>query len=375
MKILVDGTIFDSYPRGGIARLFREVMRRACELREDIQFCIFCEEHALAHVPRHERIFIVLRPKLRWSRLPFKGRRFAWQVRRYIQALVAFEADLFHSTFYSTCPVPNVASVATVYDLIDWEFRFFCPNGPAFVDRQKQVLTNASLVVSISKATAELAMRAFQLDEQKMRVVHLAASDVFRPAEDSVGIDFRSTYTSGKPYFLFVGATTPYKNLSTLLRAFALSGMRDDYRLVLAGHSMQHADDWYNELVIETGIERSVTKLFDPSDELLRAAYCGASAFVFPSLQEGFGIPLLEAMQCLTPIIASDIPVFREVCGDAACYFDPHSASALAEKLLACRNNGRLPSRNTVAAARNGPRSWDATTCELINVYSEALQL
>ena len=123
------------------------------------------------------------------------------------------------------------------------------------------------------------------------------------------------------------------------------------------------------ELLIAHRLEDRVVLLPGVSDDTLRVAYAGAAAFVFPSLAEGFGLPVIEAMGCGCPVIASDIAVFREVAGEAALYFDPHDPAALA---TAMRRSLEPTTRTALAAAgrkRAADFSWDKSAAILRGVY------
>ncbi|MCU1321984.1 MAG: hypothetical protein JWM43_1633 [Acidobacteriaceae bacterium] len=144
----------------------------------------------------------------------------------------------------------------------------------------------------------------------------------------------------GKPYLLYVGNVKPNKNLSLLLRAFARAAKDIPYRLLLVGRlkGLGTGDE---------GVVRMAEAMGDRvrfagavSDAQLISMYAGASAFVLPSLYEGFGLPVLEAMRLGCPVLCSTAASLPEVAGDAAMYFDPHSEEQLAECLVRIQNTG-----------------------------------
>lgn len=371
MKILFDGTIFNIYPFGGIARIYREILPRIAEKNQSIQFYILCDEDAVTSLPQHEQIFPLYFRSWKFSPISISSRLNARRKRLFDSKIKKFKPQLFHSTYYTTSPCENVKSIATVYDLIDYEFPFMMPNGAEFLARQSRVLSRADHVISISKSTSERAISAFKIATDKVSTIHLDASSIFQPVSMKDKMKFREKYSRGKSFFLFVGGTSSYKNLATLIRAFGIIRERTDHLLLLVGHSKKNIDQQYIDLAIKYQVEDRIIRLIHPNDSILCQAYNAADAFVFPSLQEGFGIPLVEAMRCSTPIIASDIPVFREICGEGALFFNPHVDTELAEQLNAVTEPA---TQNRLAAAgkeRANLFSWDEAAKKVENIYLE----
>ena len=371
MKILIDGLIFNIYPFGGVARMFCEILPRIAERNQNIRFYILCDEKAVSSLPQHERIYpLYFRP---WNFSPYSisSRLNTWRKRYFDRQIKKFNPQIFHSTYYTSSPCENVKSVATVYDLIDYELPLMMPNGPKFLERQSSVLSQADHVISISKSTSEGAMSAFNLAIDKITTIHLDASSSFHPVPLKVKKQFREQYSRGRPFFLFVGATSSYKNLATLIRAFGIIRERTDHLLLLVGHSKKNIDQQFIDLAIKYQVEDRIVRLIHPDDTTLCQAYNAADAFVYPSLQEGFGIPLVEAMRCGTPIIASDIPVFREICGEGVLFFNPHVDTELAEQLNAVI---KPATQNKLAASgreREKLFSWDVAAEKIENIYIE----
>jgi glycosyltransferase involved in cell wall biosynthesis len=369
VKALVDGCIFETYPHGGIARIYRELLPRVAELREEIEIRVLArnaEDHLL---PEHERIVPWrfrpwnLRPSRMFSRLD------QWRRRQVDESMRKWRPDIFQSTYYTSSPVSSAKSVALVYDLIDDQFPLMMPNGPGFVTRQSAVLKKAGAVVGISNATTEAAIARFNLDSRVATTIYLDASRVFGLVQKNERLEFRAAHVRGRSFFLFVGSTGFYKNLGTLIRAFAELRDARDQALVLAGHSMAHLEPHLFDLAIQLRVEDRIVRLVHPDDELLCQAYNAADAFVFPSLQEGFGIPLVEAMRCGTPVVASDIPVFREVCGEAALFFDPHDHQALARQLVLVRQPDVRERLVALGYERARRFSWDRAAEQLAEIY------
>lgn len=371
IRILIDGCIYASYPHGGIARFYREVLTRISVANKDLFFYVLCDEMSQKNLPEHPQIqpLFLRRLSLRPSRL--FSRLDDWRLKRFNQAVVDLSPHVFHSTYYTMPPFGGMKTVATVYDLIDHQLPLMRPNGFGFVERQGEVLNAADRVVSISRSTTDSAIKAFKVNPEKIETVELGCSDIFAPASEDEKRFFKTRFTNGQPYFLFVGATGSYKNLGTAVRAFAQVAEQTGHLLVLAGHSMQSIEPWIIDLAIQNRVEEKIVVLPHPTDEVLATAYSAASAFIFPSIQEGFGIPLLEAMQCDCKVIASDIPVFQEVCEDAAVYFDPHSASELAAAMLSVLNSYDVDHATEVRQSRLSHFSWDVTAKRIESIYRE----
>ncbi|QVL50101.1 MAG: glycosyltransferase family 4 protein [Thiocapsa sp.] len=367
LKILIDGLIFDGYPHGGIARVYRELLPRVADRNPDFDIRVVYSSAVDLGLPPH--------PRLRgWRFRHYRPSRVFASVnqirrRRFDNGLINWQPDIFQSTYYTKSPIRNLKTLTMVYDLIDQQYPFLMPNGPGFVSRQAEVTRQADEIVCISHATAERAIEKFGLDHNRTHVIHLDASPVFRSIEVESKAAFRKRYTCGKPFFLFVGSTTSYKNLGVVLRAFGRLRDKTDHWLVIAGHSLQHLEAHWFDVAISAGVEDRICRLVHPDDELLCKAYNAADAFVFPSLQEGFGIPLVEAMRCGAPVVASDIPVFREICGDAALFFDTHDPECLANGLLeVCRSEVR-DRLVQLGFVRAGCFSWDKAAEQLGQIY------
>jgi glycosyltransferase involved in cell wall biosynthesis len=168
------------------------------------------------------------------------------------------------------------------------------------------------------------------------------------------------------PYFLYVGNAYPHKNLDTLFRAFETIG---EARLVLVGK-----DDFFYKRLRESNLAKQLGDriLFKMkvSDRELGVLYQNAQAFVFPSFMEGFGLPALEALANNCPVIVSDIPVFHEILGSSATYFDPYRVDGLA-KILKSAVKKRLPVDSNILKNY----SWQKMAKETLSVYENSARV
>jgi glycosyltransferase involved in cell wall biosynthesis len=172
-------------------------------------------------------------------------------------------------------------------------------------------------------------------------------------------------------YLLTVGETSPRKDYGTLLRA--MSRLDRDARLVMAGPPAGD-EERLRSLIATLGVTSRVTRLGAVSDSLLSGLYAGALGLCFPSVSEGFGLPVLEAMAAGVPVVARDIPVTREVAGDAALYVAGGGERAWAEAIEALLSDGRL--RQSLAErgrARAAQFTWERTAAATLDAYRLAL--
>jgi glycosyltransferase involved in cell wall biosynthesis len=227
------------------------------------------------------------------------------------------------------------------------------------VTAKKRALAAADKIICISESTASDLQAIYGVERNKIQVIHLAPSLMFQPSDDSPP-------APEHPYLLYVGARTLYKNFDTLLAAFERWQPQVPVDLVVVGGPWEES-----EIGRLSGHKRrhQIHLLTHVDDERLASLYRQALAFVYPSLYEGFGIPLLEAMACRCPIVASRIPSNEEIAGDYPVYFDPTSIDDLVSALDASAAIGRHPeleARGSIILARY---SWEKTAAQTLVQY------
>jgi glycosyltransferase involved in cell wall biosynthesis len=183
----------------------------------------------------------------------------------------------------------------------------------------------AEVVVTISETVKADLVRDFTLAPGKIRVIYPWIKETFFEAPPATG-----SPVSGE-YLLYLGLRIAHKNVEGVLRAFLL--LLDDFpklKLVIAG-SRYSTPDMVDRWKTDPRLKDRLIEIPNPTDEEVLRLFSGAKTFVFPSFAEGFGLPPLEAMACGVPVVCSDIPVFREVYGDAVRYVDPSRPESIAE--------------------------------------------
>jgi glycosyltransferase involved in cell wall biosynthesis len=166
-----------------------------------------------------------------------------------------------------------------------------------------------------------------------------------------------------RPFILYVGARSHYKNFKTLLSAYAAWPRRNEISLIVVGNPWSKEEQ---EEISTSGLESNILGRSGVTDEELCALYNQALAFVYPSLAEGFGIPLLEAMACGCQIVASRIPAFIEVARDVPHFFDPLNKDELIAALEAACFSEKTNSRSDDILAQY---SWDRNALETLKIY------
>jgi glycosyltransferase involved in cell wall biosynthesis len=295
-------------------------------------------------------------------------------VQRWVNAhrVRAFHPQVFHSYYYAPPPRPDVRVVVTVYDFVDdHSFRGMSGNTSGFTKRRNEAIERADLVVAISEATKEDIVRYTTVKADHVRVLWPSCSERMQPVDEGAIANFRRRYDLTQPFWLYVGHRHLYKNFSTLLRAWAALQMDGtETQLVVVGRD-DRLEPWQVDYLIRNRLDNRLVMLPGIDDDTLRAAYSAAAALVYPSIWEGFGIPLVEAMGCGCPLVVSDIPVFHEVAGESALFFDPRDAKALAHRMRQVLDADTRERLRALGRDRRHLFSWDAGAAKLASIYRE----
>ena len=365
IKVLVDGIAYGTQQIGGISRCFTETLSRIGHKNNDIK--------VILHLPRRPPAMVI--PSAEWIQrindVDLKATRLQKMAGALSKARIRMlRPHIFHSTYYARPYWSGLRSVVTVYDFIHEQYPTLLGDVPMISAQKRVAIESADAIIAISTSTKEGILRHTRADEGKITVVHPSVNDVFlTPVPSAEGVEeCLARHNIGRPYWLYVGTRWSYKNFATLLRAFIRIASQTDGYLVTVGGEVA-LEPWQFDVVIRNRLEHRMRLLRGIDDLELKILYSGAAAFVLPSLMEGFGIPLLEAMACGTPIIASDIPVFREVAADAAVYFDPHDGEALADAMLGILEEDVRQPLIGIGHRRVQRFSWDTAAQQMSGIY------
>jgi glycosyltransferase involved in cell wall biosynthesis len=282
--------------------------------------------------------------------------------------------DLIHSPVPVAVPPPGPGQrlVVTVHDVAFLAHKDLFPIQWRAMYRAGlfRAIRSADAIITVSRHTAEDLVRRRRVDPDRVRVVPLAAS------LPQSGADVEETLARLKvptPYVLFVGTLEPRKNLVRLVRAYRRVAARGaPHALVLAGPIGWGHQQLMRELALEAPGEVILTGETSEADR--DALYRGASVFVYPSLYEGFGLPVLEAMARGAPCVVSASSSLPEVAGEAAIPVDPRSVAGLTEAVERVINDRELAAQLSAAGRRRADRySWDETARLTLEVYKSVL--
>jgi alpha-1,3-rhamnosyl/mannosyltransferase len=288
--------------------------------------------------------------------------------------LAASRPDVWHATYYVTAYLPGRPMVLTAYDVISVKVPGSLQSEwkrAAFGLTTRLALRAAQHVITLSNASKRDLIQHYGVPPDKVGVVYPAAAARFHPQTDERVSDVRRRYNLPEVYVLYLGSDKPHKNVPLLIEAWrrllSAGNLPAGAQLVLAGHT-DLAETSYASA--SAALADVTTVLSNPPEDDLPALYSGASLFAYPSLYEGFGLPVLEAMACGCPVIASAASCLPEVVGDAGLLLDPHDVEAWASALhglLADRQARQVLARQGLERAARF--SWPGAASDTLDVY------
>lgn len=341
----------------------------------------------LQNLPRDERLehLIFSGFEGQWARDDFRRvlppwdteqpvKRIAWEQFIWPWDARKYQLNLMHSMafvtpFWQPCP-----TMITVYDL---SFIHFPETFPALQRRYLQSQTRrscrwAARVVTISESGRQDVHNYFDVPLEKIDVVYPGVDERFRPLTGDEIADFRERQQLPGQFLLHVGTLQPRKNIPVLIEALARLE-RPDLPLVLVGGKGWHYDDIF-ERIASLGLNKQVRLTGYVADEELPYWYNAASALVFPSVYEGFGLPVLQALACGAPVIASNTSSVPEAAGDAALLFDPQDVDQLVSHLLTVLDSQeQVDTMRRLGLAHASQFTWQRAGAETSRAFLKVL--
>lgn len=282
------------------------------------------------------------------------------------------DAKLFHAHEHLLIPLRGVPTILTVHDLI---FKVFPEHhkrlNHIFLNRAMPLFVqHADAIITISEASKADIIYFYQTPPEKIHVIYEAAAPNFTAPSPEAIEGVRYKFNLPARFLLVVGTIEPRKNYSRLVRVLMRLRQKDpDLKLVVVGSKGWLFEDFYQTIADEQATEHVIFPGFVP-DADLPALYGAATVAVMPSLYEGFGLPLLEAMACGKPVVSSNSASLPELGGDVPLYFDPSDDDAMLAALEQVLLDEDLQTQMQKAGIERARQfSWDVTAAQTLDVY------
>ncbi|TVY09790.1 glycosyltransferase family 4 protein [Paenibacillus cremeus] len=291
--------------------------------------------------------------------------------------LFSKKADIFHGTNFVYTPVVKGKTIITIHDLAYMRFPE-TTSQRIYSHHSKWVPYSARQcdhIIADSLQTKQDIIELLKIEESKIDVIPLAADNRFKVIDDFNVKLILEKYDLPKDYILFVGTLEPRKNLTGLLQAYSALRRNSvvDTKLVIVGTKGWKFSPIF-QLIQDLALQEDVIFTGFIADEDLPAIYNGARIFTMPSIYEGFGLPILEAMQCGIPVLGSNVSSLPEIIGDNGLLLQPNDTKAWAEamyRLLTDHETHATFSNLSIQRAENF--TWEKTALETMNIYQKVL--
>jgi glycosyltransferase involved in cell wall biosynthesis len=334
----------EGYRRAGIHQYISQILAHL-PVEDDLEYFVYTRHAALAQKQNCR----VIR-----SRWPTERRqlRILWEQTMWPMYAIRDHLDLLHSMAFVTPVLSKKPAVVTVYDLS------FMHYPERFVPFQRRYLTSqtrrscrqARRVVAISESGREDVQQFFGVPAERIDVIHPGVSPSFNPRSAEQIADFRRRQGLPERFLLHVGTLQPRKNIPALIAALARLADKEIALYLVGGKGWLYEEVFAQ--VAELGLQRRVHHVGYVADGDLPLWYNAASLLVSPSVYEGFGMPIVEAMACGTLVVAANIAAAPEAAGDAALYFDPEDIEALAGQIERALVDSDLAGRQMASVYR-----------------------
>lgn len=367
MKIGIDCRVL-SGPMCGVARYLTNLLTMFSEIDKENQYVLFSDSDFLDDIKLNSnflKVIVTSKSNLIWEQFILP------------RAIMKYKVNLFHCpqnygiSFNKLCKV-----IITMHDLIPKIFPVYWKNR----SKTGKIMYNLSLgisvlradkIIAVSNNTREDIINIFNLPENKVTVIYEGVS--FRPRTHNSGSMIKlKKYGIEGNYIMHISGIGFNKNTDTVLSAYKKLRENNDfaYNLVIVG-----SKSFFSRQVLNKASQIKGVIFTDfVSEEDMESLYSGASAFLYPSLYEGFGLPVLEAMSCGVPVIVSNNSSLPEVVGDSGLYVNPHNIDDLSNKILLIFQDANLRLRLIESGLKRADTfSWREAADKTIKVYKEVL--
>lgn len=366
MKIGIDGRLWNET---GVGRYIRNLVSELSKIDSKNQYVLFTSP----------KVFIELPPNWSIEKTDIKWHSIQEQV-QMPKILNKYKLDLVHFPYFSIPIFYKNPYVITIHDMILHHFStgeastlplpIYKTKLVAYKKIIKTASDNAQKIIAVSNATKQDIITDLSVPENKIVVIHEGFDFAIKESK-------KEYHLLEREYFLYVGNAYPHKNLDLLIKAFEkFVANNSSYQLVLVGKS----DYFYQKLIdkiSKTPLKNHITFLGEVTDDELGYLYSHAKALIIPSLMEGFGLPVLEAMARKCLVLASNIPAHKEVAGKVALFFNPHDLDHLVSLMIDVTKHSKSRYEQTlkIGAKRSKDFSWKEMAKQTLQVYESCVSL
>lgn len=371
MKVFLDGRMLY---QSGIGRYIRNIVHTTLGSDDSLEYLIAGD---LKEIERCQEQEFLSCHRAAIKAIPYEQRIYTLGEQMVGSRLVKTndQCDLFFFPHYNAPYYLPANSVVTVHDLIHFRLAERFERSKVLLARQvlKNAIKKAGKIITVSKSTSQDLQEMFPgLDREKIKVVYHGVGNQFSKALADE-IDEYKKKRGLTEYILYIGNRKPHKNLGRLVEAYA--GIIKDIpglQLVIAGKRFAAIDEV--DLLRKKYQLKNLVELKDLSDDELRLLYSGADALVLPSLYEGFGLPVLEAMNCNVPVVLSNTSSLPEIAGDAGIYFDPYNIEDMGRQIYSILTDGSLQNRLKKAGIKQaGKFTWHKAAEETLRIFNQII--
>lgn len=371
MKIYFDGIIYSLQKGGGITRYTNELINNFINLGHEVTLIV--HPKTFNQKVKNEKLKIIeINSILRIDNKLFRFLTYPFHklsIERYFKNHNISEG-VFHSTYFSHYKNLKIPQILTIHDLTREKFPqyFNRLSDMVFLSIQEKSISEANAIICVSNQTSNDLTHYYGTNPDKIYVTHLGVDPSFKIKSEKDKSNFKLLKKLKQPYVLFVGRRSEYKNFNKFAEAYSTWKHKNDYCLVTVGGG-KFTEVELN-FIKKLNFENIISFDFVSEEELVMFYNC-AEVFVYPSLSEGFGLPLLEAMACGTKILASDIPVFHEVANDIPYYFNPLNKESILKALNDSQIYNSLKQDEGFKLVKE--YTWENTAKETLKIYKKVL--